>query len=206
MYEMILDRLAAVNLMLAGIGREPIATLDDYDVDSEMASQILSGVSQDIQLNKGEGWWFNTEKWDLKTSAPDYEIQLPPNTMVASDIRSGYDNRPTSVYVLRGRKLYNRVAHSYNLGDAHVRFKTVSLLQYEELPATATSAIAWAARAQFVRDLVGDEKKDGYNDARASAAMQAMFSEHVSAIRLNAFESPAMQEFGQAQRGWGSGR
>lgn len=180
MIELLNTRLDAVNLCLSGIGREPVATLETADLDAAMAISVINQTSLDIQNNDGKGWWFNREdNWALEPDAQG-RITLPNNTLSILEARGTFHDVGNRLTV-RGNKVYDTDDHTYDLRhavgkDGRIVFRLILLLPYEELPATARSAISWRSRRIFGDDTVGDaqqSQRDQQNEMRAYRAMEA---------------------------------
>src|SRR5690554_1826977 len=189
MIELLNTKLDAVNLCLSGIGREPVATVETADLDSAMALAIIDQTMLDIQMNDGKGWWFNKEsKWRLEPDS-NGRIILPNNTLSILEARgSFYDvgNRLT----VRGRRVYDTDDHTFDLRHAvdksgKIEFSLVLLLPFEELPATARSAISWRARRLFGDDTVGDNNQSARDQQNEMRAYHSLEAEHRRVTRLN---------------------
>jgi len=179
--ELLNTKLDAVNLCLAGIGREPVATLGTPDLDAAMAVASIDQMSLDIQNNGGKGWWFNQEKgWKLQPNPNTGEVSLPNNTLSILEARATFYDQGNRLAV-RGSKVYDTDQHTYDLRgivdkEGVITFTLLLALDYEQLPATARSAVAWAARRLFSDDTVGDpnqNQREQMNESKAWAMLQA---------------------------------
>jgi len=187
--ELLNTELDAINLCLSGIGREPVATLETTDLDSAMARDTLNQVGVDIQNNGGRGWWFNHEKgWKL---APDGngEIILPNNTLSILEARATFYDQGNRLTV-RGNKVYDTDQHTFDMTDnvnkeGVIEFSLLLLLQYESLPTTARSAIAWSARRIFVDDVLGDVNMHKINSRNEQEAYFRLEQENRKTLRSN---------------------
>lgn len=186
--EMLNTELDAVNLCLAGIGREPVASLGTPDLDSAMALSTLQWQSHDIQLNGGQGWWFNRERnWKL---FPDNvgRIKMPNNVVSILEARCTFFDQGNRLAVRDG-KVYDTDQHTYDLRDitqnGSIEFTLLTLLQFNEIPASAKSAIAWSARLQFSDDVLGDVNQHKMNQMRAQRAYALLDKEHRRSSRSN---------------------
>lgn len=183
--ELLNTKLDAVNLCLAGIGREPVSSLGTPDLDAAMAVASLDQMNLEIQNNGGRGWWFNQEaKWMLAPNA-NGEIRLPNNTLSILEARGSFYDQGNRLAV-RGSRVYDTDNHTYDLRslagkDGRVEFTLLLLLTYEDLPPTARSAIAWAGRRLFSDDTVGDPnqtQREMRNESQALFMLQAEDSRH----------------------------
>ena len=179
--------LSAVNLCLAGIGREPVPELDTPDLDSAMAIAIIEQVSLDLQTNGGKGWWFNTERnWFLPLK-PNGEVSLPNNTLSLLQCRT--HGKVLNNLTVRGTRLYDTDNHTYDLrgiADGGVSVTLVILLPFEELPVTGRSAVSWRSRYLFASDMVGNPEQLKVEEMNVGMAMQSLTSEHSRSTRRNA--------------------
>lgn len=183
--ELLNTKLDAVNLCLAGIGREPVASLGTPDLDAAMAVASIDQMSLEIQNNGGRGWWFNQEeKWEL---APDNngEIRIPNNTLSILEARGSFYDQGNRLSV-RGNRVYDTDQHTYDMRDnvgksGRIEFTLLLLLSYEDLPPSARSAIAWAGRRLFSDDTVGDPnqtQREMRNESQALFMLQSEDSRH----------------------------
>jgi len=187
--EMLNTELDAINLCLSGIGREPVATVDTTDLDAAMAKAILDQVSHDTQLNGGQGWWFNREKnWKLK---PDNlgNITLPNNTLSILEARASFYDQGNRL-TIRGKKVYDTDDHTYNMTnnvdkDGRITFTLLLLLNYEEMPPSARSAVAWSARRILSDDVVSDPNQHQINVRNEQRAYANLEKEHRRSSRSN---------------------
>ena len=181
--------LSAVNLCLAGIGREPVPELDTPDLDSAMALSIIEQVSLEIQANGGKGWWFNQESnWELQVAAGTGIVQVPNNTLSILEARSNLYDKGNHLTIRQG-KVYDTKFHTFDLrhiSETSITFYLVLLIPYEDLPVTAKNAIAWRSRRIFASDIVGDGAQDSREAMMEARAYQAMTSEHSRSTRRNA--------------------
>jgi len=187
--ELLNTELDAVNLCLAGIGREPVSSLETADLDSAMARAVIQQSSLDIQVNAGRGWWFNTERnWNLQPSDTGV-VKLPNNTLSIVEARATFYDRGERL-TMRGNKVYDTDAHTFDLRDivnrdGTITFSLILALEYEELPQTARSAVAWKSRRVFADDVVGDEVQHQINMRGENRAFAALEVEHHRTARKN---------------------
>lgn len=183
--ELLNTKLDAVNLCLAGIGREPVASLGTPDLDAAMAVASLDQMNLEIQNNGGKGWWFNQEKrWEL-APGNNGEIKIPNNTLSILEARGSFYDQGNRLAV-RGNRVYDTDQHTYDMADnvgknGSIEFTLLLLLSYEDLPPTARSAIAWAGRRLFSDDTVGDPnqtQRELRNESQAMFMLQSEDSRH----------------------------
>jgi hypothetical protein len=139
-----MTELEAVNKLLSVIGEAPIdklADITDNEIsDASLARKTLHEINRDVQ---SEGWLWNTEV-DVPLSADkDGGYELPPNALRADFSPNRY---PYSQYVMRGLRVYDRAARTYNIGanndNAPVVVDHMVLeLPWDELPHPAQDYI-----------------------------------------------------------------
>lgn len=161
--------LAAVNVMLSGIGEAPVNSLSEVTADVSMARNILIEVSKDTQT---EGWQWNTE--DNYPLTPDNTgaIKLHP-----SIIRVHFREPDSRELILRGRQVYDRLNHSYVFPAGTVLLVTITqLLGFELLPEAARRYITLRALRTFQERVVGSGTLHDFqmqDEVRARALMLA---------------------------------
>lgn len=139
-----MTELEAVNKLLSVIGEAPIDKLADTTTneisDASLARKTLQEISRDVQ---SEGWLWNTET-DVPLSVNnDGEYDLPSNALRANFSPNRY---PTSQYIVRGLRVYDRAARTYNIGASNdnapvVVDHMVLELPWDELPHPAQDYI-----------------------------------------------------------------
>ncbi|BEP42109.1 hypothetical protein [Variovorax sp. V15] len=141
--------LDAVNQMLGTIGEAPVNTLIGVtSLDTAIAINTLAEISRDIQ---SKGHHFNTDKaLKLQPGAFTGEIEVPINCV---DIDTVSPDEGVDV-VLRGRRLYDRVNHTYKF-TAPLTVDMVVLLPFGDLPESARRYIAVRACRVFQKRQVG---------------------------------------------------
>jgi hypothetical protein len=152
-------KLEAVNTMLSAIREAPVNSLSSGLIDAESAEAILDKVSRSIQ---DQGHPFNTET-DY-TFSPDVngEIVLPLEFIKADLAASVTAYRSSEKeYVLRGRKMYDTVAHTYAIGEDLV-LDVVVLLDFGLLPESARRYISIKAARMFQERILGSESLSSY--------------------------------------------
>ncbi len=147
-------KLEAVNTMLSAIREAPVNSLSSGLIDAETAEQILDNVSRSLQ---DQGHPFNIET-DYKI-APDSngEIVLPLE-FIKADLAASQTQYRSNLheYVLRGRKMYDTVEHTYAINE-ELSLDVVVLLDFELLPESARRYIAIKAARMFQERILGSE-------------------------------------------------
>lgn len=205
-FEMINDKLGAVNLLMRAIGVAGVDSLDSGDLDAEDASKMLDVVSTRVQYNKGGGWWFNREpNWNI---APDTngEVNLPNNTLAVLQCY-GLNDRKIPM-TARASKLYSTWNHTFDMrshvnSDGKIRMTLIVMLPLEHLPPSALQAIAYQAACEFIVSKNADSNKLNLHKAVAQQAFIDMQSEQSMQKRTNMFvHNPTQRAFGTLAGGY----
>lgn len=167
-------KLEAVNTMLSAIQEAPVSSLDSTAVDDvALAVSILEEVVKELCM---QPWDFNTEtEYTLNPNNND-EVVIPSDA-VAVDVTP--EHQGTKHYIVKGGKLYDKVAHSYEI-TAPIKVNLVWLMEWDELPEEAKrlclirAARILAARVLDDQSAVSytllDEQKAERNFRRAESA------------------------------------
>ena len=150
-------KLEAINIMLSAVGESPVSALDGSNADAVVAENILDEVNKDVQ---SRAWHFNTE-YDvvLTPDAETNQITLPTN---ASRVDLEDVNAGTKDVVERGRKLYDKKAHSYTFTES-VKATVAYLFEFVDLPENARRYIAIRAARIFQDRMVGSPDHHTFN-------------------------------------------
>jgi len=156
------DKLDAMNVCLAGIGMAPVSDEDHSDLDAAQAKRTIERISKEIQQR---GWFFNKEfNWNVVPDSNTGHIVAPTNAL--SLITSG-ESRNIRL-ALRDGRLYDMVNHTFDLSDLAnysvggvlcLQLAFIMLIDFNDLPPIAQTAITYVARRQFAQDLEIDEKR-----------------------------------------------
>ena len=143
------SRLAAVNTIISNVGQAPVTALDTGNPLVEMAEQILDEITRSVLA---EGWEYNTEYNYPFTPASDGTITVPFNVLsINAPANSGTQT------VIRDRKLYNRVTHSYAFSGVQ-DLDVVWLFDFEDLPEAYKNYITIRAANVFAGRSVGSQE------------------------------------------------
>ena len=164
-------QLSAVNSILSTIGEAPVNSLSSGLVDAETAETVLNEVSRDVQ---SLGWNFNTES-DYTVAADSEGNVVLPTEIVRADLANSVTKYRSSKneYVQRGNKMYDKVNHTYNIGQA-LKLDVVVLLAFELLPEVARRYITVKASRLFQERVVGSDTLSSMNRADEQAALFAL--------------------------------
>ncbi|MGL5456732.1 MAG: hypothetical protein ACRDB3_17825 [Citrobacter telavivensis] len=205
-FDLISDKLDAVNMLMRAIGVAGVDSLDSGDLDAEDASKMIDVVSHRVQYNKGGGWWFNREgNWNL---TPDHngEVSLPNNTLAVLQCYALNDRKVPMT--MRGGKLYSTWNHTFNMKghvnrDGNIRLTLVVMLPFEHLPPSAMQAIAYQAMAEFIVSKNADSTKLKAASQIAAQTFMDMQGEQSAQKRTNMFvHNPTQRAFGIGAGGY----
>lgn len=192
------SKLDAINLCLRGIGRDPVASVDDPDLDSAMALATIEQVSEDLQT---QGWWFNKEyNWKLSANTSG-EVIVPNNAL--SVLPEGANR--TQWLAIRGNKLYDMVNHTYDLTerliDGVINLSFIMELEFDITPPVFRMAIAFTARRMFAQDLEVDSNRWNFQSEDERRVMQRLEREEARHRRRNYLHDNARAASAIAQMG-----
>ena len=152
-------QLQAINQMLTGIGQAPVVSLETANPEIASALSILESVNREVQ---GEGWNFNTEINYPFTPDIDGTISVPENVLQISDNKNS--NVQQYQTVLRGGKLYDKIAHTYIFPTANpILCDVVWLFNFEDLAQVFQDYITQRAARVFAGSVVGSKEMFQFN-------------------------------------------
>lgn len=145
----ITTELDAINILLAAIGTSPVNNVDTVNTDAVMAKNYIHNALKEIQTEK---WYFNTE--DNYQLIPDInnEIHLADNIINIDSIGRFGEN---TNLIPRGKKLYDRLNHTYKIQNP-ITANIILCLEFDELPETAIQYIIAKAARKYQEELLGD--------------------------------------------------
>lgn len=145
----ITTELDAINILLAAIGTSPVNNIDTVNTDAVMAKNYIHNALKEIQTEK---WYFNTE--DNYQLIPDInnEIHLADNIINIDSIGRFGEN---TNLIPRGKKLYDRLNHTYKIQNP-ITANIILCLEFDEIPETAVQYIIAKAARKYQEELLGD--------------------------------------------------
>jgi hypothetical protein len=150
-----LTELRAVNIILSSVGEDEVNALGTDT--SGRAEDILDEVLNEIQAR---GWHFNTED--------DYEISVASDGSVTLPANVAQFDLPVSSrqdVVLRGNRLYDKVAHSYTeFTPGTLTGSVIFILEWDELPPAARPYFAMEAANRYQKRWFGSESLQGFTE------------------------------------------
>ncbi|QJQ82600.1 tail tubular protein A [Synechococcus phage S-SBP1] len=139
--------LDAVNQILSSVGQAPVTTLDLQNPEVAIVLTTLREVNKQVQ---SEGWMFNQERnYTLKPDSTTEEILYPTNALQVDtnedQHRDDYD------VVRRGKKLYDRLNHTYKFKQ-DIKADITWLYEFDDVPPPIQNYItARAARMSAIK-------------------------------------------------------
>jgi len=161
-------KLDAVNTMLSVVGESPVNSLTAVTADVRIAESMLDEISREVQSIP---WHFNTS-FDVPL-APDStgHVNLASNIvrvdLEGTNVSADYD------IALRGTKLFNRKTNSYTITET-LKYTTVALLEWEELPENAKRYIMIRAARVYQDRMLGSETISQFTRGDEMAALIAL--------------------------------
>lgn len=145
----ITTELDAINILLAAIGTSPVNNIDTVNTDAVMAKNYINNALKEIQTEK---WYFNTEENYQLTPDINSEIHLADNIINIDSIGRFGEN---TNLIPRGKKLYDRLNHTYKIQNP-ITANIILCLEFDELPETAIQYIIAKAARKYQEELLGD--------------------------------------------------
>jgi hypothetical protein len=148
--------LDAVNQMLSSVGQAPVTTLDLQNPEVAIVLTTLREVNKQVQ---SEGWMFNTERsYTMKPDSTTQEILYPTNAL---QIDTNFEvNRSDFDVVRRGKKLYDRLHHTYKF-TKDLKVDITWLYEFDEVPAAIQNYIVARAARMAAIKTVGESQLVG---------------------------------------------
>ena len=145
----ITTELDAINILLAAIGTSPVNNIDTVNTDAVMAKNYIHNALKEIQTEK---WYFNTEENYQLIPDINNEIHLADNIINIDSIGRFGEN---TNLIPRGKKLYDRLNHTYKIPQP-ITANIILCLEFDELPETAIQYIIAKAARKYQEELLGD--------------------------------------------------
>lgn len=163
----------AVNLILRGIGENPVASLEVQYPTLDIVLPALDEATNEVLT---EGWWFNTR----------YDITLQPDlsgvTVVPESTLAFYPEDESITF--EGTRLVYK-ATGIPLVNQAVRGRLVVTLPFEDCPLTARYAIAYLAAYQVYVSDSGEDSSAGTLMSRHMGYLQQLSATHTRSQKFN---------------------
>ena len=139
----------AMNMLLRSIGSSPVNSVDTPHPDAVNARTTLNRIRRQAQRR---GWWFNIDYNIYLQPDERNEILLPDtlSTVVFDDTR----------YIKRGKYVYDKFLQTNKHTDNVLAKRTVSILDWDDMPESMQEYCAYFANSQFIRDELEDPQKE----------------------------------------------
>lgn len=137
-------KLKAVNILLAGMGENPIDSLEA--IQSSLAEKAVSALDESSVTIQAKGWAWNSEE-DYPLPPNDAgDVPLPVNTIRISRVyHSGGDQ-----LVQRGQRVYNRTDHTFTFPEGeNVKVDIIFKLDWDDIPEFAKHPIFYIAQRRL---------------------------------------------------------
>lgn len=177
-----MNELQAVNSVRRALGVSQTSVLDDGDEDTILARAYCDSAKAAVL---GQGWYFNEYTATLAANSTG-EVTIPSDVLTAIPVDSTYRQR--------GRKLWDTTSLTFNIGSAQ-EARLIYNYSWDELPHSAANACAAFARYQAFSEMDRDEKITAKLKAEYDQARELLMSEHITAVGVNAFNSPRVSQF-----------
>jgi hypothetical protein len=166
-------KLDMINDCLLSIGEMPYPTgtlITDIQTgeDGDVARRMIEETMIESQ---SRGWYFNTD-YNYRFVPTDKFITLPGNVLRVDM----YDKR----YTLRGKRVYDKEAFSFQLEDVTELFGDIIwLVDYEDLPPNAYNYIAMRSARKFQQKVIGSTELASFTQLDEQDALVNMQREHM---------------------------
>lgn len=146
--------LQAVNVLLEGIGEQPVSSLENEQVgDARTAERTLLEFHKDGQL---KGWCWNTEQdYEFVKNAVTNQIVVPENIARFSPDPYAYAGR----FQLRGQTVYDKLKRTSVLEASitSIWADVVWLLPWDQVPETYNRWTTIRSARVFAARVLGDD-------------------------------------------------
>jgi len=120
--------LEAVNIVLMNIGEQPVSTLENQQVLEARTAEAT--ILEQHKEGQTRGWSWNSEREYPFLRNTSGEILVPSNVVSWQPDPLEYQHR----YQLRGQRVYDKEARSYQISAPELLADVVWLLPWDECP------------------------------------------------------------------------
>lgn len=169
-----MSELEALNMLLRLIGSPPVNDVTTNHPDAANARATLN--RQRNQLQK-RGWWYNLD-YNLI-----YQPDIDGRIRIADEITTIIMEDKS--LIKRGKFLYDKQTQTYNIGVSVCAYRTVRVLDWDDMPDVMQDYVAYKAGVQFVRDELEDAGKERSVEIDAQRAELAVKKQDLEEGRYN---------------------
>lgn len=157
-----MNKIQAVNQMLAAVGSLPVSTLaGNLNPETTLAVQMLDTTTVDLLQ---EGWHFNTDTEVEFTPDPADSDRIAIDETAYLAVKENYLKSSKYDVVIRGGYLWDKVTKSSSFTNS-IWLDVTRNMTFESMPSSAQSYVAARAARLFQAQVNGDRM----SDASASA-------------------------------------
>ena len=184
--------LQAVNFLLAGISSTSISSLAEQDTNTD-AEIAIKRIGESMVETQSEGWVWNQDlDYEVAPDNTTGECVLPPNATRFIQTYSAATRLKR--FVMRGQKLYDTVAKTYNIGATAIGDLTV-ILDFEEIPPQARWYIVLKACRRFTAGKIISSTAYNFTKEDEQAARLRMEQEAAEMEPEGMLDNPTVRRF-----------
>lgn len=174
-----MNKLEAVNLMLAGIGEDPVNSLSSGNPDAAAAEIRLSLVRKDVLA---QGWHCNTRENQKYAAGVDGRIRVAGNVLGADAVGMSADFD----VILQGSLLVDRTKNTEIFPVGQVIHLDLTLdIEFDILTYKLRRYIAARAAREYQSSVMGSGTLDAFTSRDEALALQDAQAEDLAARDIN---------------------
>lgn len=173
-----LTELNVVNACLATLGENPLVELEE---DHPLVAAARQNFREAMVIEMGRKWWFNTDYLELQ-QANDKFIYIPQDAISCVPIER-------DDLTVRGRRLYNRYAGTYEV-QGPVLVYVVRDLEFSELPVTAQLLVRDRTVLSFQLNYDADETRTAKLEQAYVNSYMTLNAENIRQQNVNMLNMP----------------
>lgn len=173
-----LTELNVVNACLATLGENPLVELEE---DHPLVAAARQNFREAMVTEMGRKWWFNTDYLELK-QANDKFIYIPQDAISCVPIER-------DDLTVRGRRLYNRYAGTYEV-QGSVLVYVIRNLEFSELPVTAQLLVRDRTVLSFQLNYDADETRTAKLEQAYVNSYMTLNAENIRQQNVNMLNMP----------------
>lgn len=173
-----LTELNVVNACLATLGENPLVELEE---DHPLVAAARQNFRESMVTEMGRKWWFNTDYLELQ-QANDKFIYIPQDAISCVPIER-------DDLTVRGRRLYNRYAGTYEVRGP-VLVYVVRDLEFSELPVPAQLLVRDRTVLSFQLNYDADETRTSKLEQAYVNSYMTLNAENIRQQNVNMLNMP----------------